>query len=500
MTTEPTTEPEARTATDPHARRAAAYGARPGAAKPTDPTDPAEPGSPADPADPADPATAARLATEAILRDTLDGPSRGVLVDSPPGAGKSTLVVRAARELAAAGRRLVLVAQTNAQVDDLVDRLAREDPDLPVGRLHSSDPRPYDPVLDRHEQVRTATGIGDLAGLDVVASTAAKWAYVAASRAKQGADAERWEHAIVDEAYQMRSDALLSVGGLFERALFVGDPGQLDPFSAVGAEQWSGLAWDPAASAVTTLLAHHPGLPQHRLPVSWRLPASAAPLVSRAFYPFTPFRSGTGPGERRLTFAGRSDGSGADRVLDEAAASGWGLLELPAAHTPRTDPAAVAAVAQVVRRLLERDGTTASERGGGALTADRLAVGTAHRDQAAAVRGALARALPAEAAGAVTVDTANRLQGMEFDVTVVLHPLSGRPDATAFHLETGRLCVLASRHRHACVVVCRAGVPELLDEHPSTEPVQLGAAVKFPDGWEAHQAVLAHLADHRVRA
>jgi hypothetical protein len=98
----------------------------------------------------------------------------------------------------------------------------------------------------------------------------------------------------------------------------------------------------------------------------------------------------------------------------------------------------------------------------------------------------------------VTVDTANRLQGREFDVTVVLHPLSGRPDATAFHLETGRLCVLASRHRHACIVVCRAGVPDLLDDHPSTEPVQLGVTVKFPDGWEAHHAVLARLTEHRV--
>ena len=83
---------------------------------------------------------------------------------------------------------------------------------------------------------------------------------------------------------------------------------------------------------------------------------------------------------------------------------------------------------------------------------------------------------------------------------MVLHPLSGRRDATAFHLETGRLCVLTSRHRHACVVVCRAGVTELLDAHPSTEPVQLGVPVKFPDGWEANHAVLDHLARHRVPA
>ncbi|MFD0212579.1 AAA family ATPase [Streptomyces hirsutus] len=435
-----------------------------------------------------DAGAAATRATDAILRDTLHGTARGVVVDSPPGAGKSTLVVRAALELAEAGRPLMVVAQTNAQVDDLVLRLAEKNPGLPVGRLHSSDTDPYDKALDGLDNVRKSAKAADLAGLDVVVSTAAKWAHVKG--------VEPWAHAIVDEAYQMRSDALLAVAGLFERALFVGDPGQLDPFSIVGGEQWAGLSYDPSASAVTTLLAHNPELPQHRLPVSWRLPASAAPLVSDAFYPYTPFRSGTGHGDRRLALGVPSDGSGPDRVIDEAAESGWGLLELPARHTPRTDPEAVRAVALVVRRLLDREGASVSERSEDAapLTADRIAVGTAHRDQAAAVRAALAGLGAAD----VTVDTANRLQGREFDVTVVLHPLSGRPDATAFHLETGRLCVLASRHRHACIVVCRAGVGDLLDAYPSTEPVQLGTLVKFPDGWEANHAVLAHLARRRI--
>ncbi|MFE1954076.1 AAA domain-containing protein [Streptomyces sp. NPDC059524] len=435
-----------------------------------------------------DPGAEASRATEGILRDTLHGDARGVVVDSPPGAGKSTLVVRAALELADAGRPLMIVAQTNAQVDDLVVRLHDKSPELPVGRLHSSDADAYDKALDDLPNVRTSAKAGDLAPLPVVISTAAKWAHVKVD--------EPWRHAIVDEAYQMRSDALLSVAGLFERALFVGDPGQLDPFSIVGSEQWAGLSYDPSASAVSTLLAHNPELPQHRLPVSWRLPATAAPLVSKAFYPFTEFRSGTGEGDRALDFRVPSDGSGPDLVIDEAARSGWGLLELPAAHTPRTDPEAVRAVALVVRRLLDRDGVTHSEREPreGALTADRICVGTAHRDQAAAVRAALAEL---DVTG-VTVDTANRLQGMEFDVTVVLHPLSGRPDATAFHLETGRLCVLASRHRHACIVISRAGIPDLLDAHPSTDPVQLGVTVKFPDGWEANHAVLDRLSRHRV--
>ncbi|GHB41069.1 helicase [Streptomyces cirratus] len=435
-----------------------------------------------------DPGAAAAQATAAILHDTLHGTDRGVVVDSPPGAGKSTLVVRAARELAAAGRRLMIVAQTNAQVDDLVLRLHEKDPGLKVGRLHSSEGDAYDPALRELPSVTLSAKPGDLTELPVTVSTAAKWAYVK--------DAEPWEHAIVDEAYQMRSDALLAVAGLFERALFVGDPGQLDPFSVVGAEQWAGLSYDPSASAVSTLLAHNPGLPQHRLPVSWRLPASAAPLVSRAFYPYSRFRSGTGPGERRLSYGVASDGSGPDRVLDEAAESGWGLLELPARHAPRTDPEAVAAVALVVRRALDRGAVTQDEHPGGPtpLTADRIAVGTAHRDQAAAVRTALAGL----GVTGVTVDTANRLQGREYDLTVVLHPLSGRPDATAFHLETGRLCVLASRHRHACVIVARAGIAALLDDHPSTEPVQLGVTVKFPDGWEAMMSTWDFWSDHRI--
>jgi hypothetical protein len=147
----------------------------------------------------------------------------------------------------------------------------------------------------------------------------------------------------------------------------------------------------------------------------------------------------------------------------------------------------------VTRRLVERGAVARSERGEWPVSPDRIAVGAAHRDQVAAIRAAL-DGLP------VVVDTANRLQGREYDVTVVLHPLSGRRDATAFHLEAGRLCVLASRHRQACVMVARAGIRDLLDAHPSSEPVHLHEPVRFPDGWAANQTVAAHLENHRVRS
>jgi AAA domain len=300
----------------------------------------------------------------------------------------------------------------------------------------------------------------------------------------------------------MRSDLLLRVAGLFDRALFVGDPGQLDPFSTVDTDRWAGLTWDPMQSAVAVLLRHNPDIPVHTLPVSWRLPASAAPVVAEAFYPFTGFRAAAAPGQRRLEFSTAPFGRNAfDQTLETAAASGWALYELPARHTLRTDTDAVTACAAVAARALQRGPVSLSLYPERAVvpvpvTATRIAVGTAHRDQAHAIRAILA----ANNLRGITVDTANRLQGREFDLVIVLHPLSGRRDATAFHLESGRLCVLTTRHRHACIVVARAGIPELLDAHPSTDPVHLNFPVKFPDGWEANQSLMAHLQHHKVRA
>jgi hypothetical protein len=292
----------------------------------------------------------------------------------------------------------------------------------------------------------------------------------------------------------------------------------------VETERWLGLNWDPMSSAVAVLLTNNPGIPVHTLPVSWRLPATAAPVVSAAFYPFSGFTAATELGDRAMRWTTRPFGmTSLDLALQSAADTGWALYELPHRHTLRTDAEAVDACAELAARVLLRGAVAVSERGAHDVTADRIAIGVAHRDQAAAVRRALrarAAAYPVLSGSApgddnagpgdtgpgnggrdvtkVVADTANRLQGREFDVMIMLHPLSGRRDATAFHLEAGRLCVLASRHRHACVVVARAGIPELLDAHPSAEPVHLGVPVKFPDGWEAQQSFMAHLARYRV--
>ncbi|MEU0785361.1 AAA domain-containing protein [Streptomyces sp. NPDC006173] len=431
----------------------------------------------------------ADAAVTSILTALTAGADQPLVVDSPPGAGKSTLVVRAARTLAAAGERCIIVAQTNHQVDDLLISLADpEAPRLRVGRLTGGTYEAPEEILSLTDTI-ISKDIKDVLSCDVIIATAMKWAYI---------DGPRWQWAIIDEAYQMRSDALLLIAKLFDRALLVGDPGQLDPFSIVSTPRWTGLPHDPLNNAVTVLTNHNDAT-IHTLPVSWRLPPSAAGLVSRAFYPFTPFHPGTAPATRTLTLTTPGLHDPCDATVEEAARTGWALHELPPRHTARIDAEAARATVALASRLLTRGTDAVCEKhpDGRRLQPSDIAIGTAHREQARHIQQLLNQTSQTRG---VRADTANRLQGREFAVTIVLHPLSGRRDASAFHLEAGRLCVLASRHRHACIVVARAGITDLLDRHPSSDPVPLGVPAKFPDGWEAHQHVLEHLSEHRIPA
>ena len=429
------------------------------------------------------PDTAQRAIVEQL--PTLTHP--GQVVNAPPGAGKTTLVIDAAQALAQGGDPCIVITQTNTQADDLVRRLAHSH--VPTARLIAEE-RTVSPEVQALPGVRVGHRVEDLKTARVLVGTAMKWATI---RDRQ------WPWAIIDEAYQMRSDALLRVGRLFEQALFVGDPGQLDPFSTVMTHRWSGLPHDPLNSAVAVLLAQNPELPVGTLTTSWRLPPSAIPLIRDAFYPFAPFDAAPHQVERTLTFTATGWRTPVDKAIETAARTGWALLELPARITHRIDAEAFQAALETAARLLERQTTASCDTHpqGRILKPCHLAIGVAHRSQARHIHALMARHYP-QLRG-VTVDTANRLQGRERSVTIMLHPLSGRWDASAFHLEAGRLCVLASRHRHACIVIARAGIASLLDRHPSNDPVHLGATSTAPDGWEAHHTVLAHLAPHTIR-
>jgi hypothetical protein len=181
-----------------------------------------------------------------------------------------------------------------------------------------------------------------------------------------------------------------------------------------------------------------------------------------------------------------------------AAATGWAHVELPRAPVLQADPEAVELIARLVERLFERDPAARCERKPtpSTLAPAQVAVGVSHNDQKDNVRAAL----DARGLCDVVVETANKLQGLEFEATFVWHPLSGLPEADEFHLDPGRMCVLLTRHRQACVVVGRAGDRDLLDDRPPPPTAAYLGWDPDPmlDGWEVHQEVLAALEAYRL--
>ena len=444
-------------------------------------------------AEPVNPAEAAAATREAIWATIASG-ARSTLVDSPPGAGKSTLVREVGRR-AHHRNQVPIVVQTNDQADDMIRGFVADQrrgaAPVRLGRLHAGDYVPP-PDIGNQQGLSFSKSITDLHDCDVIVSPAAKWATV-------GFD-HSWPFGIVDEAYQMRSDALLPIGVMMSSLLLVGDPGQLAPFTTADDTRFRGRPLSPVETAAATILTTQPETARLALPVSWRLPSHAADLISDAFYEI-PFTAGTRPHQRHLRRGVTPLHRGrAGDAVNTAARDGWAYLELDDVPMPQTDPDAVAAIVDVVEELINSDISIEDEYGTREMLPSDVAVGVTHRDQRDHVRTALqeARARTGLPIDQVVVDTANVLQGREFQVVVVWHPLSGRRDASQFHLDAGRLCVLLSRHRQACIVVSRGGIRDQLAGHAPTEPVWLGESAPVLDGWHAHLAVLDHLTRHAV--
>jgi len=435
----------------------------------------------------------ATAAADAVVDDliaaALAAKDRARLTDAPAGAGKTGAVVRLVGALADAGARVGVVTQTNAQAFDVVERAAAAHPGHTIGFLPAAGI-----VLPTPTAARSNVRVLDPASVhaaEIVVATADKWAYAR----PRLLDAGPLDAGVVDEAYQMTSSKLLRIAELFQTLDLVGDPGQLDPFSTVDDERWEGLPQNPVLNAVDALLAHHPDIPRRTLRVSRRLDGRAVPPIRDAFYPGLAFGPAAQAGARALVLRRPPSArpARAEIALRRAAADGWAYLELPERRTLQVDAELISTIVDLVQTLCAAEPLVVDERSGPAgqaLTQARIAVGVVHRSQ----RAALAIALQRRGLADVVVDTANRLQGREFDLVIAAHPLSGRSDASAFHLDAGRLCVLATRHRQACILVGRAGAARLLDDYPPPARAALGAdADPELDGWEAHVRFLEHL-------
>lgn len=445
----------------------------------------------------------ANAVAKAARQDFFGSHDEGAVVLSAiAGAGKSYFVVETVKEARKRGMRVAVSAPTNAQIVALANSIARSDAGKPVTVILSQDEAKSFAANFQHKNITLAQPAHTASGQAVVVGTIDKFAF-SRNPVFPGAPAlQRFDGLIMDEAYQADAGRYYAVGDIAPRHLTVGDGGQIKPFTtADDGEQWRGLPENPLQTAVDVLLRNHATTPVHRFPITRRLDVQGA-KGARCFYPAEhEFGAAVLDGVRHLRLLPAVGGNQRVRAIDAAlgmaARSGWAHVELPARHSLVADPEVARLLVDLVSRLFKLGPTVSCEREPRftALQPARVAIGVSHNDQKLKVKHLL------QSAGFndVVVDTANRLQGLEFDVVLCWHPLSGLLEADKFHAEAGRMCVLATRHRHACIVVGRQGDRELVERLSPSEPAWPGDdSDEVLRGWEAHRAFFGVLQESRV--
>ena len=429
---------------------------------------------------------------QAIQQILGAGHQEAVVGVAPAGAGKSYAIGTAVKEARRAGLRVAVATPTNEQAFALVSSLAERMPRETVTFVPAS--AVTLPAEHARKNVATAKA-RDAAGEDILVGTLNKL-----GDAHARGDLHEVDLLLIDEAYQANAVHYYLVGDLAPRHLLMGDSGQLAPFtSAPEGDRWRGLREDPLLTAVEVVRRNHPATTVHRLPVTRRLDPRAVP-VARAFYPGHPFEAAVLPGVRKLTLQsapGRKTHALEDASLERASETGWAHVELPASAVLTADPETVNLVHSLLLRLFARSPTVKCENRPRAapLRQQDVAVAVSHNDQKDLLRAVLADAN----LGDVQVDTANKLQGLTFEVVIAWHPLAGLTEVDEFHLDPGRLCVMLTRHRQACIVLGRAADRELVEGIPPATPCYVGWDNNPAlDGWYAHEAVFAALAPFRI--
>lgn len=426
-----------------------------------------------------------------------------VTLSAVAGAGKSHFVMDTVKKCRPRGIRVAVAAPTNEQVFSLVHAIAASDPTQPIAYVAAKDVEL--PSWARRSNIFPFSPAYLASGQPVVVGTIHKLASAINPRNKITQALGEFDALIIDESYQANSASYYALAGIAPRHLCVGDSGQIQPFTTIEVgRQWKGLAEDPLQTAVDMLHANHPTTPRHRFPITRRLDGRGA-SIAKHFYPADhQFGAAVADGVRTMTFGPVTTVSARDKALDHglalAAKAGWAYLEQPAIQTLIADPETAQLIVDLIARLRYRTCRLACERHpkGTPLVSERIAVAVSHNDQKAMVRAMLDHG----GLTGVVVNTANKLQGLEFDLVVCWHPLAGLDEADEFHLEAGRLCVMCTRHRHACVIVGRREDRELVEGLSPTTPAYPGAGPDTDDvlrGWEIHRGVFSALTSTLVQ-
>lgn len=445
-----------------------------------------------------DPRTQLQRRADQVARQLRDHVSRRdplCIIKAPPGSGKTHTLLDAVVAAYARGERVAVATQTNAQADDIGQRLVDDHPHAveQVWRFTSSkhpEPADLDPRIVWCSQTAWLPD-----GPCIVVANTSKWGLVSL--------AEPFDILFVDEAWQMASCDFMLLQQVAPRFVLIGDPGQIAPVVSIPVHRWETSPRAPHRAAPEALLAE-PALDPLllELPACRRLPADSVDLV-RPFYDFS-FDAWARPGERGLRGGSlrKRTSSPVDPVIDRLTEHSAAIATLP---TPdggppldEDEPLARLAAAVATRALDRRAAIVADDDGTAApLTPLDIGISATHRTMNSALLRALPVALRDPETG-IRIDTPERWQGLQRKFMIIVHPLSGVVHPSAFDLETGRLCVMASRHRGALVVVSRDHVPATLDALFPTAEQPLGRPDASGRGHHQHDRFWQTIAERRA--
>lgn len=384
---------------------------------------------------------------DSARRLALDLEDGVLVIQGPPGSGKTFTGSRVILDLVRAGRKVGVTAPSHRALRNLLDATVAADPAFPVRCVHKAgedsvggDSRVIE-VDDNAEALRELQGAAQ-----VVGGTAWLWA--------RADFADSVDVLVVDEAGQMALAQVLASSSAARSLILLGDPQQLD--QVVKGSHPDGAE----VSALEHVLQGRKTIPEEHglfLAETRRLHPEIAEFTSEVFY------------EDRLRAL---PGLDRQRIQGPVPFEGAGLWFVPVEHegNQTASPEEAEAIESIVRALtapgvqwIDGDGRAR------AMGLDEVLIVAPYNAQVAD----LATRLPGARVG-----TVDKFQGQEAPVVICSMTSSSAEDAPRgmeFLYSLNRLNVATSRARCACILV---GSPRLFEPECQT-PRQMQLANAF---------------------
>lgn len=377
---------------------------------------------------------AAETATDAVPRLCAAMQETALVIQGPPGSGKTMSAARAILELLDRGATIGVASNNHKAILNLLAKCLEVGPET-LRPLKAGGER-TDAFFRSHPQVRHVTN-SDVGGLldrhRLVGGTA--WLFCREDMA------ERFDYLFVDEAGQVPLANLVGMARSAKNLVLVGDPVQLpQPTQAAHPGESGRSTLEYALDGAATI---NPELGVF-LDRSFRLHPLLCSTISDAFYDGR-LRSAPGRENRVVRI---------DATLETEVRSA-GLAFVPVVHdgNSQSSPEEVEKIVGLVERLAGCDVTDLEGAVTGLLGHEGILVVAPYNLQVRALR----RALPV----AVRVGTVDRFQGQEAPVVLIsmcASDASQSPRGLNFLLDPNRLNVALSRAQCLAVVVGNPGL------------------------------------------